>query len=352
MEIGPQPRRPQLQLKTVVSVCLIVLLVAAIVAMLLRALLVLALTALSMLIAVALDHPARALQRRRVPRGIAIAIVLGSVLAVLVAIVAMLVPPAVEQGSQLVERAPQLLRSVEGSSLFHTLDAHLGLSQWLHGTQDGARIPSIVGGAAMPLLSVLGGTLNLVVAVITVSFLTTFMLIFGEPLVYAALDEARPERRELYRSMLAEIYGSLGGYIGGLLAICTINATLTTLFLAISGVPYFLPLGILSGFSSLVPYAGPVVAGALISLLGTLQGLWHGVACAIYFVVYGQLEGNVLGPLVFRRAVHMNPLITLWSVLFFGELGGVLGAVAAVPAAATCQIIVRELLRIRREARG
>jgi predicted PurR-regulated permease PerM len=107
---------------------------------------------------------------------------------------------------------------------------------------------------------------------------------------------------------------------------------------------------LLSGASSLVPYAGPAVAGALISIVAAVTtSFWKGVACAIYFVVYGQIEGNVLAPLIFRRTVHVNPLVVALSILFLGEMAGIFGAVLAVPAAAAVQILLREILRARRE---
>jgi predicted PurR-regulated permease PerM len=73
------------------------------------------------------------------------------------------------------------------------------------------------------------------------------------------------------------------------------------------------------------------------------------LACLIYFVAYGQIEGNVLGPLVFRRTVHVNPLVVILSVLFLGEMAGIIGAIIAVPVVAALQVIVRELLRVRRQ---
>src|SRR5213078_1883483 len=97
-------------------------------------------------------------------------------------------------------------------------------------------------------------------------------------------------------------------------------------------------------------YAGPFVAGTFISLLALVTGgFWHGVAAVIYFVAYGQIEGNVLGPLVFRRTVHVNPLVVTLSILFFGEIAGIVGAIVAVPVVAALQILLREVLRIRRD---
>src|SRR4029079_2506625 len=151
-------------------------------------------------------------------------------------------------------------------------------------------------------------------------------------------------------NVLGKIYQSIGGYLGGLALICTINATFTTAFLAIDSVPFFLPLGIISGLSSMIPYAGPIVAVTGISLIALFTvGVGHGVASGIYFIVYGLLEGNVLGPLIFKRTVHVNPLVVTLSILFLGEIAGIMGAIIAVPVVATLQILLGELLRVRRE---
>ena len=100
----------------------------------------------------------------------------------------------------------------------------------------------------------------------------------------------------------------------------------------------------------MVPYAGPLVMGVTISLVALVTvGPWHGLAAGIYFILYGQLEGNVLGPLIFRRTVHVNPLVTTLSLLFLGEMAGIIGAIVAVPVVATLQIVLREILRIRRQ---
>src|SRR5207302_5084856 len=150
--------------------------------------------------------------------------------------------------------------------------------------------------------------------------------------------------------IVEKVYGSVGGYVGGVIGICSINATLTTAFLAITGMPFFLPLGILSGFSSAIPYAGPLVAGSSITLLALITGgPLKAVITGVYFILYGQLEGSVLSPLIFRHTVHINPLVTTLAILFMAEFMGLPGAVIAVPAAATAQILVWEILALRRE---
>ena len=201
-----------------------------------------------------------------------------------------------------------------------------------------------------PILSAVTSALSAVAGFVTVLALTVFMLVFGGGLVRRLLALVPPATGHAGKGVLAKSYRAVGGYLGGVLFICSINATLTTTVLALIRTPYFLPLGLLSGFSSLVPYAGPILTGGLITLVTLITG---GAVKALitlgYFLLYGQLEGNVLGPFVFRRTVHLDPLVTLLGVLFLAELLGIAGALVAVPAVALAQIVVRELIAARRE---
>lgn len=346
--IDNEVRPSQVTLKTVFTVAFGVLIVIALVQAVTNATLAVALTGAALLLAVALEHPVRMLERRGIKRPLAIAIVAFAGLALAVGFGFTLIPPAIEQGKALVHDAPQFVRSARGSALFRTLDSRFHLGDYL--TEAERRLPDLLGGAATPILNALGDLLSGIAAAVTIAFLVIFMLIFGGRLITAAVSEARPERRAMYQDVLGKIYQSIGGYLGGLALICTINATLATSFLAIDRVPFFLPLGIVAGLSSMIPYAGPFVAGTGISLIALFtQGIGHGVASAIYFILYGVLEGNVLAPLIFRRTVNVNPLVVTLSILFLGEIAGIMGAIIAVPVVAALQIVLREVLRIRRE---
>src|SRR5262249_26463240 len=163
-------------------------------------------------------------------------------------------------------------------------------------------------------------------AFVTLFFLNIFMLAFGGRVVQAALREATPARRERYQRILSKIYDSMGGYIAGLLLIASVNTCCTTIFLAINKVPFFLPLGIPSGLLSFIPYVGPAVMAISTSIISLVTGgVWHAVASGVYFILYGQFEGQVLSPIVYRRAGELNPLIALLSVVFFLDLAGPLG---------------------------
>jgi|SRR5450631_73331 len=338
--------KSQVHLKTVFTVVLGTLLVVTVVFAIMHALLAITLTGAALLLTLALEHAVQFLIRHHVHRLAAIAIVALLVLGFLTGIGFTLIPPVVSQGKALVQRAPDYVRKVRASKLVRRLDERFSLSERLEDAEkDGSHV---ITGAASPVLAAVGGVLSFVGASVTVFFVTIIMLVFGGPLVQAALQQLPGRQRETMENIVRQVYQSVGGYIAGLALICTMNATCTTVFLAINRVPFFLPLGVLSGLSSTVPYAGPLVAGTFVSLLSFLTGgLWHGIATVIYFVVYGQIEGNVLGPLIFRKAVQVNPLVVMLSILFLGEIGGVVGAVVAVPLAATLQVVLRELLSLR-----
>jgi predicted PurR-regulated permease PerM len=158
------------------------------------------------------------------------------------------------------------------------------------------------------------------------------------------------ETRQSWSKLTTDIYHALGGYVLGQLTIVFIQMLVTSFWLFIMRVPYFLALGVLSGAASLIPFAGATVMGLIVSLLawGT-QGLWTGAATAAYYVAYQQFENHILAPIVYRRTVQMNPLIILLAALFMFDLAGIPGAVLAVPLVASGQIVVQTVLRNRRE---
>jgi predicted PurR-regulated permease PerM len=338
-------------LKTAFTVCFAVLSVVMLVVLVWRTRLALTLTGLAVLLALALEHGVSRLERLRLRRGVAIALVLTATLVVLVVLGLLVIPAAVSQVDSLMQQWPGLWKELRTTRLLRVANQRLQSMGWEQRLEEAT--PELAGTLPSLLAKAIGGAVGLLVGALTVFFLVVFMLIFGGGILKRVLDLTRPEHRMRYVRVMRNVYRATGGYLSGITLICTINATLTTTCLAVLGMPFFLPLGIASGFSSLVPYAGPIVAGGFITLLTwATGGMLKALAVFCYFVLYGSLEGNVLAPLVFKRTVHVNPLVTLLAVLFCAELGGVVGAVVAVPVAATAQIITREVLLFRNERRG
>ncbi|WP_373371445.1 AI-2E family transporter [Stigmatella ashevillensis] len=346
-------QKSQVTLRTTFTVGFSVLAMVVLAVLVMKTRVALTLTGIATLLALALEHGVSLLERKGLRRGLAIAGVMVSVLAFVGCLGMLLVPAAMTQGEALLTQLPALMEEVRSFRLFRMLSKHFGALMQFGGNvaASGAVAAPPAGTLSLtPLLEAIGGAVSVMGGVVTIFFLVVFMLAFGKGMPRWLVEQLPVAHRQRYERVMLKVYQATGGYLSGLSLICTINATLTTTVLAVLGLPFFLPLGIVSGFSSMVPYAGPVVAGGFITLLTWVTGGWFkGMVVLIYFLIYGQLEGNVLAPLVFRRTVHVNPLLTLLAVLFCVELAGIIGAMVAVPVVATVQIIVRELLQLRQE---
>ncbi len=338
----------QVTLKTAFTVCFAVTATAALVIFILRTRAALTLCACAAMMAIALYHLVHFLQKRRISRGWAIAIVVGGAIVLLAGVLLLVIPAAVSQGRALVQQTPRLFDEIRRSRVYQVLDQHFGLEQVLRNAVSNASGLAQTG--TSPVLGAIGGVVTAVTGAVTLGALVVLMLVFGSGLLASFLKQVDVDERRRWEHITARSYTSIGGYLGGLLVICGVNATLTTICLAVLQIPFFVPLGILSGFSSLVPYAGPLSVAVLVTVLTLLtSGAIKAGILVGYFMLYGQFEGNVLGPFVFRRTVHLDPLVTLLAILFLAEFMGIVGAVIAVPAVAIAQIVVRELLVERRE---
>lgn len=347
--LGPRLFAPsRLNLKTVLTACSGVTLFAAALFVLWHTRLALLLTVLGVLVAVPLDHAVRRLERRGVRRWHAVTGVLAALVALVVGLLWLIVPAAAAQLGALTEDGPRLLDDIRQSDIYQHLSRHVDLDRVVEsGKEEVREHPEELAQTAFSAMQVVGGAAAGLLAVLV---LASFMLVYGSSVVRWLVELTVPEHRPRYRRALERIYHAIGGYIAGAFTLVCLNTLATTLFLMLLGVPYFLPLGVLSGLGSLVPILGVTVSGLAIALVAALSaGPWVGVAALVYVVIYQQIENHLLEPLVFWRTVRLNPLMTVLAVLFLGELGGLAGAVLAVPALAVMKIVGGELLAIRAE---
>jgi len=344
------PSHPsQVTLRTAFTVCFAVAATAALVIFILRTRASLTLAACAAMVAVALNHLVHFLQRRHIKRGWAIALVMVGALLLVAGVLLLVIPAAVSQGRALVEQVPKLLETIRQGRVFNALDRLFDIEQAF---RNALTKGDLAQAGASPVLGAIGGVLSAMAGAATMGALVVFMLVFGPGLLANFFEQLDVEARSRWQRISSRTYSSIGGYLGGLLVICSLNATLTTICLALLQLPFFLPLGILSGFSSLIPYAGPVTVAILVTVLTLLtSGAVKAAFVVGYFLLYGQFEGNMLGPYIFRRTVHLDPLVTLLAILLLAEFMGVVGAIVAVPVVAVAQVVLRDLLVDHRQRR-
>jgi predicted PurR-regulated permease PerM len=283
-------------------------------------------------------------------RGIAVAIAYLLVLAALVAIGALFIPTLVDQVNRFVEAVPGYVHDLtKGRGRLGFLETKYHIVEKVQKAVKNGGATKVFG-LSSTALALTKSVLTIVAAVVTIAFMTFFMLLEGPSWlerVYGTLPEHSQPR---WRGIGERIYRTVGGYVTGNLLISLVAGVSTALVLFATGVPYSVALGLLVGILDLIPLAGATIAGILIATVALLHSVTSGIIVIVFFVVYQQLENHLLQPLVYGRTVQLSPLAVLISVLIGAELAGVLGALAAIPVAGSFQVILVDWWQHRRTA--
>jgi predicted PurR-regulated permease PerM len=304
----------------------------------------------ALFLAVAIDPAVSWLQRHGVRRRAAAAgLVYLAVLAVIAAVAAVFVPTLATQINDFVRALPGYLQDLtHGRGPFGFLESRYHVVERTRDAVQGGGGSQFTGGAHA-LLTVTQGIVTGVAGAITITFLTFFMLLDGPAWVERVYGLMPADRERRWRRLGHEIYRVVGGYVTGNLLISFIAATASTIVLLITGVPFPLALGLLVFILDLIPLAGATLAAVVLTLVALSHSTAAAIVVLVFFVVYQQVENHMLQPLVYGRTVQLSPLAALIAVLLGAELGGVLGALAAIPVAGSIRAVVDDW-ELRRRA--
>ncbi len=304
---------------------------------------------IAIFLAVALGPPVDAFARRGVPRALSIFLVYLLIAGGVFGVGLLVVPPIVTQVEGLSADIPGYLHDLRSNDQFRRYDNKYGITPKLE--EQARRLPAHLGDAAGALRSITVGAFGAIVQLVTVLTMTFFLLLDGRRIGGFLLGLAGPEREERYRAVALDIYRSTAGYVAGNLLISLIAGLVTYATLMILGVPFAVPLAVLMAFLDLIPLVGATLGGVAIGIVTVFTDFPTAtIVWAVVFIVYQQVENNVVQPLVYRRTVNVAPLMVIVAILMGGSLLGILGALVAIPVAAALQIVVRDVWRAERGA--
>jgi putative heme transporter len=336
------PRRPRSQVtpRTVWTVALHVLALVAVLWLMTRVWTVLSWVMVALFLALAAHPLVRWMERHRVRRGAAVFSVALLGLGLLSALLMTLVPMLIEQGLALVRAVPDYIDQLQHLSWVEKLDERYDVIDRV-AAELRQRIPMTPG----PVIGMVTDLLQRLAAVVTISVLTVFFLLFGADLFDKTLQWVEPSRREHWRTLAHEMHRTVGGYVAGAFLISFIGGVVTAVSTLLLGVPYFMALGLAMAVLGLIPFVGSflglvLVAGTTFASVGMKEGF---IAVGI-FVVYQQVEGNLLQPLIQRRTLKMNPLLIALVMLVGTALAGLIGALLALPIAGAVQVLLEDRL--------
>jgi predicted PurR-regulated permease PerM len=300
------------------------------------------LVAIALFLALAINPVVDSLdtRARRVPRAAIILTLYLVLVGGVVVIGAVVVPSLVKQVHQLSHNAPTYANDLRKNSTFRKYDDRYHITAKLE-TQ-ARELPSRLGHATGSLQKVTVKAFGLIGQLLTVLTIAFLLMLNGRQYVNIGL-RLTGEREARYRALVVQINRAVADYLLGNVAISLLCTLATWLILTILGVPYALSLGIVMGFFDLIPLVGATLGAIIVGIAtATVDFPTATIVWVVFSIVYQQFENNLIQPLVYGRALQVNPLVTIVSVLVGASLLGVLGALLAIPVAAAIQILLRD----------
>jgi predicted PurR-regulated permease PerM len=304
--------------------------------------------------AVALAGPVNFFQRY-MKRGLAIALVYFGLLAIPIGLGAVLIPPIVHQVSDVATNAPHYVSDIEDyvhkNKTLNDLNEKYDITQKL--SDEANKLPSKAGDAAKVLRDIGFGLVSSIFAGVTILILSVFMVASGPRWIEGFIRMQRPEHAERIERTLRRIANAVGNYVGGALIQATIAGFSAFIMLTILGVPFAGPLAVIVFLFDLIPVVGATIAAFLVAIVTAFIDfpvtliIW-----VVFAIVYQQVENYLIQPQIQRRATKIEAFVVLVAVLFGSTLFGILGAILAIPAAASIQIAIQEYRAYRAELEG
>ena len=278
--------------------------------------------------------------RTRVPRALIILTVYLLLIASVAVVGYVVVPSLVKEVGQLSHHAPRYAADLRENATFRRYDNRYHITAKL--VSDARQLPQLLGRLVGPLKDVTVQAASFIGQVVTVLALGFLLLLHGREYVNAGLSLAG-NREERYRRVVIDINKAVADYVLGNIVISVLATIATWIVLSILGVPYALSLGFLVGFFDLLPLVGATL-GAIVVAVATVAVDFPTatVVWLAFIIVWQRFEDYVIQPLVYGRALRVNPIVTIVSVLAGAALLGILGALLAIPTAAAIQIVLRE----------
>lgn len=275
----------------------------------------------------ALSPMVKFLTKFKIPKALGIGITYIIIIIVITGLLAIILPPLVEETSKLAITLPPLIDQLLNSAAV-----------------DKSVLQSQLSAFSKNIFSI---TLTIFDNILTIIFLLvmTFYLLLERENLESRLAALFIGREDRVKKLVIQIEEKLGGWFRGQFFLSLIIGVLSYIGLLILGIPYALPLAVVAGILEVVPVIGPIISAIPAILIAlTISPILSLGVTAMYFVIQ-QLENHLIVPQVMKRAVGLNPLVVILAIAVGSRLLGFGGALLAVPMAVVLQIIATEIIK-------
>jgi predicted PurR-regulated permease PerM len=314
----------------------------------------------ALFLALGLDPIVQFLESKSFPRWLAIVIVITGVIGIVVGFILAVIPVVVEQTTNLYnavlgfltsyDSLGDLVAAVQQVVPVETLNVQSAVDSIIAFMSNPANLANIGGG----VLSVGFTFANAALGVFLTTMLTIYLVVSLPRIKSAVYSIVPATRRETFHDLSEQVTRAVGQYVIGQGAQGLTNGILSFIVLSILGAQYPALFALIALMFSLIPLVGTITGSIIIvatQLLVDPTNPFLALWMAIYYLVYLQIEAYVIGPMIMNRAVQVPGVVVIVAALAGGSLMGVLGALVAIPVAASILIIMREVIVPAQNAR-
>ncbi|MCP1430056.1 putative PurR-regulated permease PerM [Microbacterium foliorum] len=296
-------------------------------------------------LALGLD-PIVAFIERKLPRPAAVAIVVSVVVLAFAGIILAIVPIVVDQIKNLIDNGPQMVKDIQSAAWFKDLNSRFGstfedaANGILSFLQDPGNLADIGGGVFAVGAGIAGGFTGVTIVLI----LTLYFMASLRSIKRVATRFVPAYQRDTFHGLLEDVSGAVGRYVMGQASLALINGVLSLIMLSIIGAPVPALLALVAFIGSMIPLVGTLSASIIISLVCLIDSPVTALIAIGYYLVYMQVEAYILSPRIMNKAVAVPGALVVIAAVAGGALGGILGALVAIPVAASVIIIVQKVV--------
>jgi predicted PurR-regulated permease PerM len=286
-----------------------------------------------------IERPRRQGSTRRVPRWLAILSIYAVIVAAVVFLGLLVIPPLVAQGATLWGKMPAEFNRLQTFLVSHKLMVHkVTLEEAVQNAPSGSG-GNAVGTVLVAISSLIGGIFGL----ITILILTFYLLLEAGSMFDYLVRFVPPGRRGDVATAARQGVAKVSAWLRAQFILAGVMGTFAAIGLGLMGVPYFYVIALIAAVGETIPIVGPVIGGITAVAVAITVSPKLALMVGVYFLVLHQLEANVLVPKIMERSVGVSPVAVMVALLVGGSLMGLVGAILAIPTAALLSVIIEEI---------
>jgi predicted PurR-regulated permease PerM len=300
---------------------------------------------ISLFLAAGLNPAVLFFQNRGLKRGASVGAVMGLVLLFVAAFIAIAAPPLIDQGNQLVNNAPQLVRDLNNNAFINDLNNRYGVIDSLQ-----TRVDSVIKDGQFAITA-FGGVIGVGKAVVsglvstfTILVLTLYFLAALPQVVQISLRFVPATRRDRVSKLSNAIIARVGSFVGGQGIIAILAALFILIMGLIIGMPYTAPLAMVVLVCGFIPLVGHFIGMSIVTLVSLTKSPTTALVALGSYIIYVQIENYVITPKIMRKSLAIPGLVTIIAALLGTSLLGLIGGLLAVPIAAAVLLIIDEVV--------